>query len=94
MITLEAMAAGLPVVLTRDGGNLEIVENNVNGYLCENGNIKDYADKICLLMDNIPKMKAISIEAINTIVKGYTTEKMFENYHQIYLELIHNKKRV
>jgi phosphatidylinositol alpha-1,6-mannosyltransferase len=37
--TLEAMAAGLPVVITRTGGTAELVEEGVNGLTFEWGNV-------------------------------------------------------
>ena len=37
---LEAMAAGLPLVVTRTGGTEELVEEGVNGYSFEWGDIE------------------------------------------------------
>lgn len=37
--TLEAMAAGLPVVVTRTGGTLELVQENVNGFVFDRGDM-------------------------------------------------------
>lgn len=39
--TLEAMASGIPVLGWDIGGNTEIVEHGVSGYLAEHGNYKD-----------------------------------------------------
>ena len=36
---LEAMASGLPVVVTPTGGTLELVEPNINGFIFEWGNV-------------------------------------------------------
>jgi len=87
MITLETMAAGLPAVLTSEGGNLEIVEDGENGFLCESGNIKQYADRICLLMDYLELRKKISKNAQETIRQRFTREVMCENYLKIYRSL-------
>ncbi len=46
MSIIEAMAAGLPVVTTAVGGNPELVENGVNGWLTAAGDAEDLADKI------------------------------------------------
>ena len=41
--TLEAMAAGVPVLGFRHGGNVDLVEHGVNGYLARPGDIDDLA---------------------------------------------------
>ena len=52
MSIIEAMAAGLPVVTTTVGGNPELVENGVNGWLVKPGDTKNLADKIAFLIEN------------------------------------------
>jgi len=88
MITLETMAAGLPAVLSREGGNLEIVEDGENSFLCESGNIKEYADRICLLMDDVELRKKMSFKAQETIRQRFSREAMCENYVKIYESLL------
>ncbi len=51
-VTIEAMKAGLSVVASDRGGNLELVKDGFNGYLYEYGNIFDLAEKIKLLNDS------------------------------------------
>lgn len=41
--TLEAMAAGVPVLGFRHGGNVDLVQHGVNGYLARPGDIDDLA---------------------------------------------------
>jgi len=47
---LEAMACSLALVGTRVGGIPELVEDGVNGYLCEPGDERDLAEKITRLL--------------------------------------------
>lgn len=47
---LEAMATSLPLVGTRVGGIPELIEDDVNGYLCDPASPEDLADKIDLLL--------------------------------------------
>lgn len=42
--TLEAMAAGKPILGYRHGGNLDLVKHGVNGYLASPGNIQDLSE--------------------------------------------------
>jgi glycosyltransferase involved in cell wall biosynthesis len=49
---LEAMAAGLPVITTRVGGISDIVEDNVNGYLINPGDIEAMKNRLFLLLSH------------------------------------------
>jgi phosphatidylinositol alpha-1,6-mannosyltransferase len=50
--TLEAMAAGLPVVVTRTGGTAELVEEGVNGLTFERADVETLADHLRRLATN------------------------------------------
>lgn len=52
MSIIEAMSAGLPVVSTDVGGNPELVENGVNGWLVKAGDAEDLADKIAFFIND------------------------------------------
>lgn len=44
---LEATTCGIPVIaFNAPGGTIEILKNGFNGFIVENGSIKDYAEKI------------------------------------------------
>jgi glycosyltransferase involved in cell wall biosynthesis len=57
MTLLEAMAAGLPVVATRVGGNPEIVRDGETGYIIESGDTDSLVDRLNRLIEN-PAMKS------------------------------------
>ncbi|KAA3634120.1 MAG: glycosyltransferase family 1 protein, partial [Calditrichaeota bacterium] len=49
MVTIEAMASGLPVIGTNSGGTPEITEDNKTGLLFEPENAPDLAEKLKIL---------------------------------------------
>lgn len=51
MVTIEAMAAGLPVVATRSGGTPELVRDKHDGLLFEPDNTTDLQNALRLLME-------------------------------------------
>lgn len=65
--TAEAMACGLPVVITDFGDNRKWVINNQGGYLISMKNPKDLADKIVELLKNEPLRKDFGETNVNTI---------------------------
>lgn len=48
----EAMACGIPVIASDLGGNKELVQDGVSGYLFKSGDYKDLADKIKKFVNN------------------------------------------
>jgi 1,2-diacylglycerol 3-alpha-glucosyltransferase len=81
IVTLEAMASGLPIVVARAAALPELVEEGKNGYTFEVNNPKDMADKILKIINNNPvKMGKASRE----FVKRHDYRKSFAKYEDIY----------
>jgi glycosyltransferase involved in cell wall biosynthesis len=51
---IEAMACRCPVVSTRSGGPMDIVEEGVNGYLADVGDVEALADRVLRVL-NLPQ---------------------------------------
>lgn len=84
LITLEAMAAGLPCILSEDGGNLELVRDGINGILCPVGNVQIFANSIEAVIDKIQLYRKLSQNARNTISNHYKIENMIDKYIDLY----------
>lgn len=53
LVLPEAMSCGLPVVsFDSPYGPADIIDDGVDGFLIKNRNIEEFADKVCLLMEN------------------------------------------
>lgn len=50
---LEAMCMGKPVVCTPVGAHKEVIQNKINGLIIEPGNIKQLAESIILLLEDV-----------------------------------------
>ncbi len=80
---LEALAAGKMVVATRVGGNTEMLEGGVLGYLVEPGNPSSLADAVrralpaALLHGERP-------EQARKVIDRYSPQRMVEQYLEIY----------
>ena len=50
LVVLEAMACGLPVVISQGFSAAEVVDHGKTGYLAEINNVSDWVDKLTLLI--------------------------------------------
>lgn len=77
LVILEAMAAGLAVVSTREGGIPDEVEDGVTGILCDKGDPSGLADAIGRLLDRPDVCRAMG-EAGRSRYERMFTKKAFE----------------
>lgn len=88
MVLIEAMNCGLPIVsFDCDFGPRELIQNNINGILVSNGNIKDLANKICFLIENHKVRKKMGLEAKKS-VEVYSLSNIMTKWNDLFNELI------
>jgi glycosyltransferase involved in cell wall biosynthesis len=81
---LEAMAFGLPVVATRIGGNVDLVEDGVNGLLVEPGDPDGLASALARVLGDEALAGRLGAAARRTVLDGYTMERAAERYLDLY----------
>lgn len=64
LVLLEAMASGLPVIGSNSGGIPELVKNNYNGFITQERDVQDIADKINYLLNNDKEREKIAQNGI------------------------------
>lgn len=74
IVLLEAMAAKKPVVAIEASGVVDIVKENINGYMTEE-NIEQWVERIMYLMRNKEEMERLKNGAYET-AKCYSNEKI------------------
>jgi N-acetyl-alpha-D-glucosaminyl L-malate synthase BshA len=84
---LEAMAAGLPVVVTKVGGNPEIVRDNIDGLLVPRQDDAALADALLSLLGNPEKSAAMGASGQNLVRQRYDLHRTISRYHQFYQQL-------
>ena len=85
---LESMAAGLPVVATRVGGNPEIVEDGVNGLLVPPADAEALARAICLLLENGTLARKLGQAGRRLVYTRYSLEQAVETTERLYRGLL------
>lgn len=84
---VEAMATGLPVVTLDGGGNRDIVENGVNGYLLEEADPNQFAQQVKALVDQPDTYQQLSRGALQT-AQRFGMEQYVDRLVRIYQEAI------
>ncbi len=77
---VEAMAAGLPVIMTNVGLAGDILKDNLNGLIVPINNLGELKRGIRILMDDKEKRKDISRKSIETVGNFPIKKNYFEKY--------------
>jgi glycosyltransferase involved in cell wall biosynthesis len=85
--TIEAMACGLPVVVTRSGGPEEIVTHGQNGLLVEAGSAPQIASAIDLISRDPHLRERLVLNARATVTGKFSMDAMINAYSRIYAGL-------
>ena len=77
---LEAHTCGLPVIaFDCPWGPSELITQGVDGFLIPDGDIKAFADKVCLLIENEKLRKEMGYNALNNS-KSYAEDKVMAQW--------------
>ncbi len=85
---LEAMASGVPTIVTNVGGNPYIVKDGFNGYLVEPKDFDEIALKIIKLINDSEIKKMFKNNSRNSVKTDYSISANVEEYKKIYLDLL------
>lgn len=87
---MEAMASGLPCVVSRIRGNVDLVEQEKGGYLCSAQDAEGFAAAIGRLTNDAAlrdQMRAYNLEKI----KGFDISVVEEEIREIYTRVFNNQ---
>lgn len=84
---MEAMATGLPIVLTNCRGNRDLVSNGENGYIVGTKDVEGFADKIEKLYKSEMLREKFAKKSIDLSEK-YSIEKVLCEIKNIYLSYL------
>ncbi|MEK4223244.1 N-acetyl-alpha-D-glucosaminyl L-malate synthase BshA [Bacillus sp. FSL W8-0116] len=85
---LEAMACGVPCIGTNVGGIPEVIQNGVNGFICEPGDLADIVQKSLYLLENSEIHRQFSERSVLTVKQKFYSQKIVNRYESIYLSLL------
>ncbi len=85
-VCIEALALGVPVICSINGGPTEYIKDGVNGLLVENRNVLEMEKSIIKLSSDIHLRRKFSENGKNTIATFFTKSNTWELLNSVYRE--------
>ena len=89
---LESMAAGVPTVATRVGGNPEAVENGVTGFLVPPREPEALATAVARLLENPTLAHAMGRAGRQRAVEHFSLERLTQETESLYIRLLMKRR--
>jgi glycosyltransferase involved in cell wall biosynthesis len=86
--TMEAMAAGLPVVATRVEGSRELIFDGKTGWLTDPKDVQGLAEKIMYTLNNRQIAQEVGKAAYEHVKAKYSIESMVSAYDSLFRRLV------
>ncbi|WP_176723338.1 glycosyltransferase family 4 protein [Roseivirga misakiensis] len=86
---LESMALEVPVTATAFAGNLDLIEDGVNGLLFEDGDIEKIAENVLELKHNQALREMLKTNGKETALVTFNIENTISNYEEYFKNVIH-----
>lgn len=82
MTAIEAMAAGVPVIVPNIGGIADLVKDGVNGYIVDPTNIYDVCNAITKIINDEQKYRQMSYNAL-TFAQQFNESKFIKSFESL-----------
>ena len=88
MSIIEALSSGTPVITFNINAASEIIKDNINGNLIQDGNFNEMKYKLNFLIDNINLLGEFSKNARNLVLNNFSYRIIGDKLYNCYRELI------
>lgn len=93
LAALEAMACGIPVVVTDRCGIIEHIVSGQTGMIAQTGNVGDIAAKIAQLLDDPQLARRVGLAGRELVAKRFTDDKVAAQIERVYMKALRGKPR-
>jgi glycosyltransferase involved in cell wall biosynthesis len=83
-VLLEVMSCQKPVIISRIGGILSVIDDGVDGILMTPGNIRELAEKTTYLLENKSISDEIAKNARQKVIEKFSLDKMIEDTIKVF----------
>jgi glycosyltransferase involved in cell wall biosynthesis len=93
VVFLEAFASCLPVIASKIGGIVDIIDHEQTGLLVDAGNAQQLAGTIATLLSDEALQKKLTDNALNLVKQQYTWPHIRQKFLEIYLEITRSDQK-
>lgn len=86
--TIEAMACGIPVLVTQSGGPEEIVEHEVNGKMVKSGSVESLSIGLREVIEKKNEVRNKVVKALNDVNSNFTIQSMIKCYSNLFKDQV------
>lgn len=87
MVLIESASYGLPsLAFDINNGPSDIIKNEKSGFLISDGDLDEFANKLCILMDDVNLRKIMGLNAKEKVKKEFGKEVIMEKWKQVFNE--------
>lgn len=86
-VTIETMVSQMLVIGANTGGTAEIIDDNVNGILYQEGDYLSLANRIKYAINHKSEMKAIIDSGYDSAIKKYSISSVVDQIIEVYYKL-------
>ena len=94
MALLEAMSAGIPVIVTEVGGNAEIVENGISGWVIPSGSVDLLTEHLQVAVASPDFAQSAGRAGRKRVTEMFTFDRMIESFRAIYAAMLQPRASV
>jgi N-acetyl-alpha-D-glucosaminyl L-malate synthase BshA len=88
LAALEAMACEVPVVASRVGGLPEIIDDGVNGYLCDPDDVSSMAERSVALLTDAELRASVAAAGCERVRTAFCSQVIVPQYEAYYEEVL------
>lgn len=91
LTAIEAMALGIPVIVSSGSGVSEVLSDEVNAIVYKAGNVDMLTEKITKYLNNEKELKKIAKNGKKYVLDTFSWDKFADNIEQIMIQALRNK---
>jgi glycosyltransferase involved in cell wall biosynthesis len=92
MVLLEANASGTPVIGSKIGGIIQVIEDKKNGLIVEPRNEKDLAKAITFMLDSPAKAAEMGAAGRKKAVEEYQWSRQIDLYNNLFTKILNTRR--